>query len=133
MTMPSFSIRGAGIAFMALGLSVALSGPALAHGSTKPRHGGQVAVAGETVIEMVRAPAGISVFVTSEDEPIASAGLTGKLVVTQGEKKTNAALVAGPGNRLDAAGLKVANGATVSVVLVSKATQERSVVSFATK
>jgi hypothetical protein len=99
----------------------------------KPRHGGQVAMSGETVVELVRGPKGASVYVTEEDEPIASAGLTGKLIVTQGAKKTNAALVAGPGNRLDAAGLKIATGTTVAVILVTKATQSRSVVNFTVK
>ena len=131
--MPSFSIRSTKIGFIALGLALALSGPVLAHGSMKPRHGGQVAMSGETVVELVRGPKGVSVYVTEEDEPIASAGLTGKLVVTQGAKKSDTALVAGPGNRLDAAGLKVANGATVAVIVVTKATQARSVVNFTAK
>jgi hypothetical protein len=133
MTMLRFKIRRTGVAAFALGLALAVSGPAIAHGSMKPRHGGQVAMSGETVVELVRGPKGVSVYVTEEDEPIASAGLTGKLLVTQGAKKTTAALVAGPGNRLDAAGVKIGNGATVAVIVVTKATQARSVVNFTVK
>ena len=131
--MLSFPIRGARIAAAALGLAMALNGAALAHGNMKPRHGGQVAISGETVVELVRGPKGVSVYVTDEDEPIASSGLTGKLVVTEGAKKINAALVAGPENRLDAPGLKLANGAAVAVILLTKATQARSVVNFTVK
>src|SRR5215204_3797397 len=53
--------------------------PAFAHGSMRPSHGGQVTMSGETLVELVRGPKGVSIFVSEEDEPIAAAGLTGKL------------------------------------------------------
>ena len=55
---------------LALALAISLGGTALAHGSMKPRHGGQVAISGETVVELVRRPKGVSVYVTDEDKPL---------------------------------------------------------------
>ena len=106
---------------------------ALAHGSMKPRHGGQVAMTGETLVEMVRGPKGVSVFVRYDDDPVPASDLTGKLIVTQGAKKFNAPLVSAAGNRLDARGVKIASGAKVAVMLVTKSTQSRSVVNFVAK
>lgn len=107
--------------------------PAFAHGSMKPKHGGQVAMTGETQVELVRSPKGVSVFVSEEDEPIAAAGLSGKLIITEGAKKREALLKSGPGNRLDAPGVKIANGAKVTVSLLTKTTQARTNTSFTVK
>lgn len=117
----------------ALAASPLVAGEAFAHGSMKPQHGGQVAMSGETMVELVRAPSGVSVYVSEEDEPLPAAGIDGKLIVTQGAKKSEALLKSGPANRLDAAGLKIPAGAKVTVVLISKATQARSMVSFTAK
>lgn len=114
-------------------LSLAAAPAVYAHGSMKPQHGGQVTMAGETVVELVRSPQGVSVFVTEEDEPMVAKSMTGKLTVTQGPKKSEAPLVAGPGNRLDAKGVKIVSGAKVAVMLVSKATQARTVATFTAK
>lgn len=120
------------ITLAALALAAA-GGQAFAHGSMKSQHGGQVAMAGETVVELVRGPQGVSIYVTEEDEPLPSAGMTGKLTITQGAKKSEAALQAGPGNRFDARGVKIPSGAKVAVMLTSKTTQARTVASFTAK
>jgi hypothetical protein len=120
--------------FKSLIIAVAIAAtPALGHGNTKPRHGGQVAVSGETVVELVRGPKGISVYVSEEDEPIAASSLTGKLIITEGTRKRDALLQSGPINRLDAAGVRVANGAKVTVTLLTKATQSRTTTTFTVK
>ena len=118
---------------VAMGLALVSASSALAHGSMKPRHGGQVAMNGETLVEMVRGPQGVSVFVRYDDDPVPASDLTGKLIVTQGAKKFNAPLVSGAGNRLDARGVKIASGAKVAVMLVTRSTQSRSVVNFVAK
>ena len=110
-----------------------IAAPALAHGSTKPKHGGQLVMSGETQVELVRSPKGVSVYVSEEDEPIAAAGLSGKLIITEGSKKREAALKSGPANRLDAPGVKIANGAKVTVSLLTKLTQARTNASFTVK
>jgi hypothetical protein len=118
---------------IAVGAAMLLSSPALSHGSTKPRHGGQVEMSGETLVEMVRNAGGVSLFVRYDDDPVPAAGMTGKITVTEGTTKSSAPLVPGPGNRLDAAGLKIPVGAKVVVMLVTEATQSRSVVNFVAK
>ena len=115
---------------MLLSAALLVAGPALAHGSMKPLHGGQVALAGETVVELVRAPRGVTVYLSDEDQPVAAAGMTGKLIITRASKKEEVALKAGAGNRMEAAGLKIAKGEKVTVSLTEKATQARGMVSF---
>ena len=118
----------------ALAISPLAAGGALAHGSMKPQHGGQVALTGDTLVELVRAKSGVSVYVTDDDGvPLSAAGMTGKLIVTQGAKKSEAALKSGAGNQLDAAGLEIPAGAKVTVMLVDNATQAHSTVSFTAK
>ena len=127
-TVSTLMLRAAA---MTLGLGLATAG--LAHGSMKPKHGGVVAMSGETLVELVRGPKGVSVYVSEEDEPLASSGMSGKLVITAGAKKREAPLRAAAGNRFDAPGLKLASGNKVAVVLLNKATQARSLVSFTIK
>jgi len=109
------------------------SGEALAHGSMKPQHGGQVALAGEVVVELVRAPRSVSVYLTDEDEPLAASDYTGKLIVSSAAGKRDVALKVAAGNRLDASGLKVAKGAKITVSLITKSNQARSMASFTAK
>src|SRR4051812_43217339 len=66
-----------------------LASEAFAHGSMKPLHGGQVALAGETVIELVRSAHGVTVYLSDEDQPVPAAGMTGKLIITQSGKKSD--------------------------------------------
>ena len=112
---------------------LAIGGNAFAHGSMVPKHGGQVTMTGETLVEFVRSAKGVSIYVSEEDEPLAAAGYNGKLIVTEGAKKREAVLKSAAGNRFDAAGLKVAKGAKVTVSLVSKASQSRTMASFTVK
>ncbi|WP_298283053.1 hypothetical protein [Novosphingobium sp.] len=116
------------------GLSLAaLPVVAGAHGSTKPVHGGIVVMSGETVIEMVRAPKGVEIYLTEEDEPLAASGFDGKLIVTAGGAKQETALVPQAGNKLTAPGLKIPAGAKVVVSLTAKGSGAKTLASFAVK
>lgn len=104
-----------------------------AHGSTKPLHGGIVIMSGETVIEMVRAPKGVDIYLTEEDEPLAASGFAGKLIVTAGGAKTETALVPQARNKLTAPGLKIPAGAKVVVSLTAKGNGAKTIASFSVK
>lgn len=106
---------------------------AIAHGSMKPQHGGQVALAGETVIEFVRIPRGITVYLSDEDQPVPATDFTGKLIVTEEAKKREVPLTSGPADQLRASGARIPTGAKVTVSLLSKSTQARSAVSLIAK
>ena len=76
MNMKRITAALAGLSLIAFAVS------AKAHGSMKPLHGGVVTMVGETVVELVRAPKGVDVYITEEDEPLAATGFSGKLIVT---------------------------------------------------
>ncbi len=106
---------------------------ASAHGSMKPSHGGLVTMSGEIMVELVRGPKGVAIYVSEEDEPIAASGLNAKLTVTAGGAKKETPLVAGKGNLLTAPGLKVPAGAKVVVALVDKRDGAKTFATFAVK
>lgn len=118
------------ITFLAAAAAMLLSTPAFAHGDDKPRHGGQVVEVGETLFELVRAPAGISLYVREDGNDLPSAAMTGKLVVTTGAQKRDIALVPAGGNRFLAEGASVPAGSNVGVVLVDGKTQARQTATF---
>jgi hypothetical protein len=121
------------IAAMAGLALVALPAAAIAHGSMKPLHGGLVTMTGETVIELVRAPQGVDIYISEEDEPLAASGFTGKLIVTAGGAKKETALVPKAGNKMTAPALKISAGAKVVVALTSKAGGAKTLASFMVK
>lgn len=110
-----------------------ISGAAMAHGLTKPQHGGVVQMNGETLFELVGAPAGVSLYMVDEDEPVNAAGMTAKLSVTAGGKKSEVMMVPSKGNQFFARGVKLAKGSSVGVQVVDKATQARYGTTFAIK
>lgn len=104
-----------------------------AHGSMKPSHGGIVTMSGEIMVELVRGPKGVDVYVTEEDEPIAASGLTAKITVTAGGAKKDTPLSPQSDNRLTAAGLKIPAGAKVVVSLVDKRDGAKTFATFTVK
>jgi hypothetical protein len=106
---------------------------ASAHGSTKPVHGGIVTMSGETVVELVRAPKGVDIYLTEEDEPLAASGFAGKLIVTAAGAKNETALVPQAHNKLTAPGLKIPAGAKVVVSLTAKGNGAKTLASFTVK
>ncbi len=120
------------LATLALAAALAPS-LALAHGSMKPRHGGTVSEAGETVVELVREADGIALYLSDEDEPVPSAGMAGTLTVKGPGAPVEVALAPGAANRLEAKGAKVPAGAEVTVMLLDQATRAKSFTTFAVK
>lgn len=59
-----------GLAALAFALSAG------AHGSMKPEHGGLVQMTGETLFELVSAPAGVALYVKEDEEVADRAGRT---------------------------------------------------------
>jgi len=112
---------------------IAFAVPAGAHGSMKPLHGGIVTMTGETVVELVRAPKGVDVYITEEDEPLAASGFSGKLIVTAAGAKKETPLAAQGGNRMSAPGLKIPAGAKVVVTLTAKGSGAKTLASFTVK
>ena len=113
--------------------ALGLSAPALAHGFTKPQHGGVVMMNGETLFELVAQPAGVSLYMIDEDDPVNAAGMTAKLSVTAGGKRSDVAMVAMKGNQFFAKGLKLPKGANVGVQVTNKATGARYGTTFIIK
>lgn len=107
--------------------------PAFAHGDDKPRHGGQVVEVGDTVFELVKAPAGVTLYIMEDGDEVPTAAMTGKMIVSAGAKKTDVPLVAAGANRLAAKGAKVPDGARVSVMVIDSKTQVRQSAIFQTK
>jgi len=123
------------ITAIALGLALAATMPsaAFAHGMTKPQHGGVVQMNGETLFELVRAPAGVSLYVIDEDEPVAATSMTAKLSITAGGKRREVIMTAGKGNQFFAKGVTLPAGATVGVQVINKSSQARYGTTFTIK
>lgn len=127
MNMKKVAVALAGLSLVALPVSAG------AHGSMKPLHGGIVTMTGETVVELVRAPKGVDVYITEEDEPLAASGFSGKLIVTAAGAKQETPLAAQAGNRMSAPGLKIPAGAKVVVALTAKGSGAKTLASFTVK
>jgi hypothetical protein len=116
-------LRPVGPAPAALAMALTLLALALvpgavsAHGSHAPRHGGIIKTTAETSIELVVGPEGAEVYLTEEDEPVPSAGLSGKILVLAGGARTDTPLVPAGANRFAAKGLKIGKGSRVLVQL----------------
>jgi len=103
-----------------LGLSALSFNPVWAHGENKPRHGGIVATASDLHFELVGTSTGALIYIDDHGKPMAPTGMSGKLTVLKGAEKSEAALVVA-GDKLEAAGLKLAPGAKVVASLTTPA------------
>ena len=90
---------------------------AMAHGGDKARHGGTVQVANDINFELVPDADGATLYLVDHGKDMPSAGISGKLTVLNGAKKTEAEVKATEGNKLRATGVKIAPGAKVVAVL----------------
>lgn len=113
--------------------AAALSTGAMAHGITKPQHGGVVQMNGETMFELVAQPDGVSLYMIDEDEPVNATAMTAKLSVTAKGKRSDVAMVPLKGSRFFAKGLKLAKGANVGVQVADKASGARYGATFIIK
>lgn len=104
--------------------------PALAHGSTKPEHGGIVQMSGETLFELTVRPDAVALYVKEDDEELASAGMSAKLTISYKGAKTEVMLEPAAGNKFEGKGVKIAPGSKVGVMLIKKATQSKVSANF---
>jgi len=96
---------------------------AMAHGDAKPKHGGQVQAASDLNFELVAQPGGVLLYLEDHDQPLSSAGFSGKLTVLLDGAKSDAPLKPAGDNKLLAAGLKLAAGAKAVAVVVTPQNQ----------
>jgi hypothetical protein len=92
---------------------------ALAHGNTKPLHGGVVQLVGEKSFELVTQPDGAELYVVDDGEDISSAEMTAKLTIDAGGAKSEATMKPAGGNKFEAKGVKIPSGAKVAVLLTA--------------
>lgn len=116
-----------------LALACALSVSAWAHGGTHAHHGGVVRTSGETMFELVQEPAGVSLYVSEEDEPVNAKAMTAKLSVNVAGKRQDVVMVSGKGNQFFAKGLTLPKGANVGVLVVNGASGARFGTTFIIK
>jgi hypothetical protein len=111
-------------------LVLALPAAALAHGSTKPRHGGVlIMVDGETQVEAVPVAEGLDIYVSEEDQPHEATGLEGHVVVKD-DPASRTALQPMDANRLRAPGMVPKAGQALVVTLIDRATGLRTFATF---
>lgn len=91
--------------------------PALAHGGAKPMHGGVVQVANDVSFELVADTDGATIYLMDHGKPMATRGITGKLIVLQGSNKTEAEIKEAGDNKLRASGIKLGKGVKLVAVL----------------
>jgi hypothetical protein len=115
---------------LAVGLGSA--GGALAHGA-KPKHGGVVATANDLHFELVNKSGTPVVYVEDHGKALATTGMTGKMTVLNGTKKTELPLQPAGDNILQATGeAKLAKG-TKAVALIALPDSEVVSVRFSVK
>ena len=114
-------------------LALAAAGPAFAHGSMKPSHGGQVMMSGETLFELVAKPAGVTLYVSDDEEPVVASAMTAKIGITAAGKTQEVALKPAAGNSFTAPGVKIPAGAKVAVMVIDSKTKARMGTTFTTK
>ena len=127
------NIRISLAALALLAAPLAAGGVAHAHGSMKPQHGGIVQMTGETLFELVTTPKGVELYVSEDDEPVASSSATAKLTIASGAAKKDAPLTPAGGNKFVAKGLNVASGSKVTVTLINNASKAKSFATFTVK
>lgn len=90
---------------------------AMAHGTSEPMHGGIVQEVNDVNFELVVETDGVTIYLLNHDEPMESKGITGKLTVLQGSKKSEVAVKAAGDNKLRATGIKIGKGDKIVAVL----------------
>lgn len=99
----------------------ALSTPAaMAHGGAGPMHGGVVQMAADLSFELVATADGALIYIQDHGKDADAAGFDGKLTVLHGAEKSEAPLQAAGGNKLQAKGVKLAQGAKAVATLSTR-------------
>jgi hypothetical protein len=102
----------------ALALGFAVSGDALAHGPSAPKHGGVVQAAGDLSFELVPRDEGALIYIEDHGKPALANGMSGKLTVLNGSDKSEATLTSS-GDKLEAKGVKLGSGAKAVATLTT--------------
>ncbi|MEJ7806847.1 MAG: hypothetical protein WKG03_13120 [Telluria sp.] len=76
-----------------IAVSLAFSGPALAHGGAKAKHGGVVRSAGDLSFELVGKDGKAIIYVDDHGAALPTTGASGTLTVLSGGKKSEAVLM----------------------------------------
>ena len=97
------------------GLALALQ--AFAHGEHLPRYGGVVEVSKDITYELVAGEQGVVIHVEDHGNPVPTAGVTGRLVVVDGSRRSESRLEAAGGNRLLAKDARLGRGQQATAVL----------------
>ena len=106
----------------AIAISLACSGPALAHGA-KPKHGGIIASAADLAFELVAANGKAVIYVDDHGRALSTRDAKGTLTVLQKGKKSQSMLEASGDNTLTStSAVKLAKGtrAVASITLPGK-------------
>lgn len=115
-----------------VGMALAFSGSALAHGG-KPKHGGIVQTAGDLSFELVAKDGKTTIHVEDHGKDKPTAGASGVLTVLKGTDKFQVPLAAGGANTLVAQGdARLARGAK-AVAAITFANGQAVSVRFAVK
>jgi len=93
--------------------------PVLAHGDAKPLHGGIVQLVNDLSFELVAQADGATIYLMDHDKPMASKGITGKLTVLQGTKKSEADIKEGGDNTLRVMGVNLGKGDKLVAALIN--------------
>lgn len=119
-------------ALAAIGLSLALSGNVMAHGS-KAKHGGIVQSAGDLSFELVSKDGTTTIYVDDHGKDLPTAGASGTLTVLKGAQKFAVPLEAAGGNMLVAKGDAVLSKGSKAVAAVTFADKNVVSVRFSVK
>lgn len=100
-------------------IAIASIGVANAHGGSKPKHGGIVAVASDLSFELVAGADEASIYIEDHGQAMAPTGMSGKLTVLANGASSDATLAVS-GDRL-VAKVKLSKGAKVVASLTTAA------------
>ena len=92
---------------------------ARAEGQAEVRNGGVTTMLKNRDYELVAKPSVLTVFVYQDEKPAATKGATGTITITQGEKKTTAALEPAGTNALEAKGTFGTGGKAVATITLA--------------
>jgi hypothetical protein len=103
------------------GACIAAGAGALAHTALEGKHGGIVRGASELSFELVPQADGALLYVEDHGKPLATQGMTGKLLVLNGMEKSEAELKPAGDNKLQAKGVKLEQGSQAVASLTTAA------------
>ena len=98
------------ISVASLTISCLSMNPVLAHGDAKPLHGGIVQLVNDLSFELVAQADGATIYLMDHDKPMASKGITGKLIVLKGSDKIESDIKESGENTLRVMGVNLGKG-----------------------